>query len=148
MPDASTIVAGGCQCGTIRFTVAGVLPPAYACHCGDCKKQSSSAFSMSIVVAFSHLTVVGEPVWFKTMSFSGAEKLCYFCPTCGSRLWHISSARPLLVTLKVGTLDHCATIAPRGHLWISKLQAGISLDPSVPAFDTQPDDINAWREGL
>jgi hypothetical protein len=141
-------VKGGCQCGAIRYTLTGALPPAYACHCGECKKQSASAFSMSILVAFDRLKVIGTPTSFKTTAFSGATKACYFCPTCGTRLWHGSSAAPDIVTLKVGTLDNSADIAPRAHLWVSKKQAGISLDPSAPVFDTQPDNFAQWREGL
>jgi hypothetical protein len=139
---------GGCQCEAIRYTLTGALPPAYACHCGDCKKQSASAFSMSVVVEFSRFTVVGDPVSFDTAALSGAVKSCFFCPTCGTRLWHRSSSRPDRVTLKVGSLDDSAGIAPRGHLWVSRLQAGISLDPSVPAFDTQPADLETWRGNL
>lgn len=63
-------------------------------------------------------------------------------------MWHGSSAAPDIVTLKVGTLDDSAIIAPRAHLWVSKKQAGISLDANVPAFDTQPDNFAQWREGL
>ena len=140
--------AGGCQCGAVRYELSGELPPAYACHCGECKKQSASAFSMSVVVEFNRLRVTGEPACFETTAYSGATKHCFFCPKCGTRLWHRLGARSTLATLKVGTLDNSAGIAPRGHLWVSKLQVGIALDPAVPAFDTQPDDIQAWRESL
>lgn len=139
---------GGCQCGAVRYVLSGPLPGAYACHCGDCKKQSASAFSMSMVVAFDRLSITGETTCYRAIAFSGAAKECHFCPACGTRLWHRSGARPELATLKVGTLDESGGIAPCGHLWVSKKQAGIILDPAVPAFDTQPEDINAWREAL
>ncbi len=139
---------GGCQCGAIRYSLSGTLPPAYACHCGECKKQSASAFSMSVAVSFDRLTVDGTLTSFEATAYSGAIKTCYFCPKCGTRLWHGSSASPEVVTLKVGTLDEGAHIAPRAHLWVSNKQAGISLDPDVPAFDTQPDNLASWREGL
>ena len=103
---------------------------------------------MSVSVAFDRLEVVGTPTSFKATAFSGATKACYFCPKCGTRMWHGSSAAPDIVTLKVGTLDDSASIAPRAHLWVSKKQAGISLDANVPAFDTQPDNFAQWREGL
>lgn len=139
---------GGCQCGAIRYTLCGAIPPAYACHCGECKKQSASAFSMSVVVAFDRLTVTGIPASFEATTYSGAIKTCYFCAKCGTRMWHGSNASPDVVTLKVGTLDESAHIAPRAHLWVSKKQAGICLDPEFPAFDTQPGNLAAWREGL
>lgn len=52
------------------------------------------------------------------------------------------------ITLKVGTLDTASNISPRGHLWVSKKQPWVVLDPSLPAFDTQPDDVHIWRTTL
>jgi len=142
------MVEGGCLCGSVRYTLSGELPSAYACHCGECKKQTSSAFSMSMVVAEARLAVRGEPKCHSRRAHSGAVKDCFFCPDCGTRLWNRSSASAAMVTLKVGTLDDSAGIAPRGHLWVSRKQVGIMLDPDVPQFETQPDDLRAWREGL
>lgn len=139
---------GGCLCGGVRYTLSGELPPAYACHCGECKKQTSSAFSMSMVVSFARLAVRGEPKCYAHRAYSGALKQCFFCPDCGTRLWNRSSASPDQVTLKVGTLDDGAAIAPQGHLWISRQQAGIFFDPGVATCDTQPDNLTAWRESL
>lgn len=139
---------GGCLCGQVRYTLSGDLPPAYACHCGECKKQTASAFSLSVVVARDRLDVVGQLRSFTRKAHSGAIKTCTFCPDCGTRLWNGSSASPDMVTLKVGTLDNSGDVAPRGHLWVSRKQAGIMLDPDVPTFDTQPEDLRAWREAL
>lgn len=141
-------IEGGCQCGHIRYRLSGALPGAYACHCGGCKKQSASAFSMSVAIDFARLEVSGEPAMFETTGYSGALKRCYFCAACGTRLWHRSATSPGAATLKVGTLDEAAGIAPRGHLWVSRKQAGIEIDPAVPAFETQPDDLRRWREVL
>jgi len=142
------IHTGGCQCGRIRYRIEGALPPAYACHCGECKKQSASAFSLSIGIPFSRIDVDGEPAMFEVTGYSGAAKHCSFCPSCGSRLWHRSGHAPENATLKVGTLDDGAGIAPTFHLWVSKKQAGFTLDPSVPAYETQPDDLLEMRERL
>ena len=139
---------GGCQCGAIRYEIEGDLPPAYCCHCGECKKQSASAFSMSIGIAFSRLAVEGAPAMFEVIGFSGAVKRCYFCPFCGTRMWHRSGRNPEFATLKVGTLDHGEAIAPTFHLWVSKKQSGIELDPIVPAYDTQPENLLELRERL
>lgn len=141
-------VSGCCQCGAIYYEIAGDLPPAYACHCGECKKQSASAFSMSIAIPFERLEIKGEPAMFKTIGFSGAIKRCYFCKDCGTRMWHRMDARPESATLKVGTLDKADHIAPTFHLWISHKQAGIILDPAVPAYETQPENLIELRQRM
>ena len=38
---------GGCQCGKIRYEAPQSV---YACHCRDCQRLTSSAFSMEVVV--------------------------------------------------------------------------------------------------
>ncbi len=140
--------SGGCQCGAVRYTVAGPLPAAYACHCGECKKQSASAFSLSVPLRYADLAVTGTPVSFETVAYSGVAKHNYFCGKCGTRLWHSGTNPPDHITLKVGSLDDASDIRPIGHLWVSKKQTGISLDPETVQFETQPDNVSEWRSSL
>ncbi len=144
----SETLTGSCQCGAVRYEFSVPIPAAYACHCGECKKQSASAFSMSIPFTFADLTVTGTPSIFETLAHSGKRKYNYFCAGCGTRLWHSNSNPPDAITLKVGTLDHASNIAPIGHLWVSKKQAGITLDPASDQHQTQPEDVAAWRDNL
>ncbi|MEO9600852.1 GFA family protein [Parasphingorhabdus sp.] len=141
-------VTGGCQCGAIRYAFQGPVPPAYACHCGECKKQSASAFSMSIPMHYQTLAVTGNSTSFQTESFSGKIKHNFFCGNCGTRLWHSGNNPPDAITLKVGTLDESSGITPRGHLWVSKKQQGIELDPASDQQMTQPEDLIEWRAQL
>lgn len=144
----SAIHEGGCQCAAVRYRLQGSLPAAYACHCGECKKQSASAFSMSIPLPFGRLEVVGEVAVFETRGFSGKRKLACFCRQCGTRLWHRSAPDSVWVTLKAGTLDDAAMISPRAHLWVSKKQPWIVIPDGIPIFETQPEDVQAWRTEL
>ena len=144
----SAAIAGGCQCGAVRYQLRGPLPAAYACHCGECKKQSASAFSMSVALRFAELDVRGEIATYETRAFSGKRKLALFCPVCGTRLWHRPCEDSEWITLKIGTLDVTTGISPRGHLWTSKKQPWILISEGVPTFETQPDDVHAWRTSL
>ena len=139
---------GGCQCGAIRYTVNKPLPRAYACHCLACKKQSASAFAMAIFTTLEDIAVTGSPNHFETRSDSGNQKYCYFCGECGTRLWNGDDNPPHNITLKVGTLDDPSDIAPAGHLWASRLQPGILLDPEAAQHQTQPENLNKWRSEL
>ena len=141
-------LTGGCQCGAVRYSFEGPVPAPYACHCGECKKQTASAFSMSVPMRFSALTVEGKVTFFETIAYSGKIKFNYFCGLCGTRLWHASTNPPDAITLKVGTLDDPADVTPLGHLWVSKKQPGIELNPASDQHLTQPSDLNAWRANL
>lgn len=139
---------GGCQCGAVRYTLGRTLPPAYACHCGECKKQSASAFSMSVPLQFADVSVLGDVSNFVTKAHSGKTKYNYFCGQCGTRLWHSATNPPGSITLKVGTLDDASGISPSGHLWVSKKQPWIMLDPNRNLHQTQPEDLEIWRANL
>jgi hypothetical protein len=142
------IMQGGCQCGAVRYALEGPLPHAYACHCVDCQKQSASAFSLSIPVVREALEVSGPLASFAKRSDSGAVTTCWFCPSCGARVFHTSNRSPSAATLKAGTLDDASSVVPAAHLWIRRKQPWVQLDPDLPAYETQPDDLAGWREGL
>ena len=144
----SAAVSGGCQCGAVRYELDGPLGRAYACHCQDCQKQSASAFSVSIPVLRNGLRVEGPVAAFEKLSESGAITSGFFCQRCGSRIFHVSSRSPDVATLKAGTLDDTTSILPVSHLWVSRKQPWVRLDPGVPSFERQPPDLAAWRQTL
>ena len=37
---------GGCHCGKIRYEISEAPQLVYTCHCTDCQRLTSSAFSM------------------------------------------------------------------------------------------------------
>ena len=42
---------GGCQCGSIRYEITEAPQLVYTCHCTDCQRLTSSAFSIGVVVS-------------------------------------------------------------------------------------------------
>jgi hypothetical protein len=142
------MVTGGCQCGQVRYRITAPLANAYTCHCTECQKQSASAFSMAIPIALADLELTGETAAIERPTDSGAVTTCTFCPACGSRLYHQNTRSPGRASLKVGCLDDTSQIRPVCHLWVSKKQPWVVLDPELPAYDTQPTDLAAWRAML
>ena len=41
---------GGCQCGEVRYECEGEPLALYVCHCRECRRQSASAFGISLIV--------------------------------------------------------------------------------------------------
>ena len=90
----------------------------------------------------------GAPAVYERPADSGSHTKCWFCPDCGTRLYHQSARSPDRVTVKGGTLDDPSGLAPVAHLWVSRKQSWLDLPPDVPSYDTQPDDLSAWRDTL
>jgi hypothetical protein len=81
---------GGCQCGEIRYRLTGEPIWLAVCHCNDCKMQSGGVFGMSLRMHEADVKLItGEPKrWTRPSDSGGRPKICYFCGTCGIRLWH------------------------------------------------------------
>ncbi len=140
--------AGGCQCGAVRYTLAAEKITAYACHCLECQKQSASAFAISVPVRAHDLTIIGPLTAYERATDSGSRTNCWFCSVCGTRVYHQSARTADVVTLKGGTLDDAAGLKPVAHLWVSRRHAWVGLAADVDMFDTQPNDLKAWRDAL
>jgi hypothetical protein len=143
-----TALTGGCQCGRITFHLAARRYRVYACHCLECQKQSASAFALSMPVWSADMTVSGEPASYVRATDSGTRTHCFFCPTCGTRLFHRSERSPEIVTVKAGTLDGAPNLTPVAHLWVCRKLPWLVLPPETPRFDKQPGDLTTWRSEL
>lgn len=143
-----TSVGGGCQCGAVRYRINPPAPVTYVCHCRECQKQSASAFGMSLSVPCAQVSVTGALASWERATDVGSRTRCFFCPACGSRVYHVSSALPDRMTIKGGSMDDTSGLVPTAHIWTSRKQAWVRLDPDVPTHETQPEDLAGWRSGL
>lgn len=139
---------GGCQCGAVKFTINTKEFKSYICHCLECQKQTASAFAISVPLNRSEISIDGELHDYRRRAASGATTECYFCPTCGTRIFHQSSNSKNKLTLKGGTLDNCDVLAPIAHLWVSRKQEWVILPDGIEVHLEQPNDLTAWRAEL
>jgi hypothetical protein len=66
---------GGCLCGKIRFEITEEPQLVYTCHCVDCQRFTSSAFSMAIIVPDGAFRLMrGEPRPIHSTADSGSIK--------------------------------------------------------------------------
>jgi hypothetical protein len=138
-------ILGGCQCGAVRYAITGPPPPCHACHCRECRKQSASAFGLSLAVRRADFVVTGPVRRWDRATDLGTRTSGVFCTHCGSRVFHVDSPAPDMVSVKGGSLDDPTLATPTAHLWVSRKLDWVMLDPALPTHVTQPDDMAAWR---
>jgi hypothetical protein len=132
---------GGCQCGAIRYEITQTPQMVYTCHCTDCQRMTSSAFSMGCVLPEGVFRFVrGEPKAVQRLADSGRETIWWICPECGS--W-VCAARPGATVRNVrgGTLDDTSWLRPTVHFWTRSKQPWIALPDGGRNFETQPEDL-------
>jgi hypothetical protein len=129
---------GGCQCGGLRYEVAGEPLALYVCHCRECRKQSASAFGMSLAVPRAGFRVTqGAPRWWTRAADSGLRLRCAFCPTCGSRVWHEGATDE--ISVKGGSLDEPPDLRSACHIRTVRALPGVVIPETMRQFPGEPD---------
>jgi hypothetical protein len=145
MTEVQLPIAGGCQCGRLRYAVD--LPPLFlhACHCKDCQVRTGSAFSMAMRVPSAGFRVTsGDTVTVERISPKNAVSVQHHCVQCLVRTHTTHPAHPEVVTVRPGTLDDTRWVTPAVQLWRDSAMAWAVSD-TVPAACREPDDYIGYR---
>lgn len=126
---------GRCQCGEICYKSEGDPLGLYICHCRECKKQSASAFGITLEVSCAGFHLVeGTPKFWTRETDSGKKLKCAFCPTCGSRVWHEYDPPSETISIKGGSLDEPVDVSKAVHVWVKHKLPGIIIPNDATQF--------------
>lgn len=136
------LLAGGCQCGRVRYTATIEDFDAYLCHCGMCRHATGG-----VSIAFRNVRKAD-------VRWEGAEPDYYasspiarrgFCSACGT---------PLLfdypdgdtIDLTVGSFDDPSRFVPRHHFAIDTALRPWLDTGDLPAMrlDENPGTVRRW----
>ena len=132
-------LTGGCQCGAVRYAIAGEPIAVYVCHCRECRKQSASAFGISLLVPKGAFSLQrGEVRTWSRRTDSGRTLDCMFCGTCGSRVWHASPGSAT-ITVKGGSLDQPVDLTAAIHIWTSRKLPGVIIPEGAACCAEEPE---------
>src|ERR1700676_2493502 len=113
-------LTGGCLCGGLRYEITAAPLVTYACHCTDCQRLTSSAFSLAITIPDSAFRLTkGEPRLVRKTADSGRIVTRWLCPDCAC--WIVSNPQPgdapgeMIRRVRAGTLDDRSWVRPTAH---------------------------------
>jgi hypothetical protein len=99
-------ITGGCQCGNLRYTIAGNLGDASICHCRMCQKAFGSWGAALVNVPFDNFSWTrGSPGHFR----SSAIVTRGFCKDCGTPMFMREDSDEN-IEIAIGTLDNPSNI--------------------------------------
>lgn len=130
------MIAGGCQCGAVRYEIDNPGERHALCHCADCRASSGAPAMAWMAVSEDQFRVTkGEA---RAFNSSGASYR-YFCGTCGTGLYFTNAEMlPGIVDIQSATLDDAESYEPRAHIQCAE-QLGYMADLSaLPAFERWP----------
>ncbi|WP_104202869.1 GFA family protein [Billgrantia saliphila] len=130
-------IKGSCQCGGVTYQLLEPPLKVFACHCKECQKLSTSAFSITAVVNADAVEFQGEMADWQRAAESGNINAAKFCPTCGNRIYHYNPNAPEKIKLKPSNLSDTSIINPIVHVWVSEKQAWYTIPEGVEAYEKQ-----------
>jgi hypothetical protein len=134
-----SVATGGCQCGAVRYEIAGAPEALFVCHCRECRKQSASAFGISATTRAANFRLVqGETRHWTRDTDTGKRLRCVFCARCGSRIWHEGEPKGGTISVKGGSLDAPPDLATAIHIWTSRKLPGVVIPADRPQFPEEP----------
>ncbi|MBK6707942.1 MAG: GFA family protein [Sphingomonadales bacterium] len=129
------MIAGGCNCGAVRYQIEGNPVVVAQCHCKNCQRQSGSAFSVNLMVPVAGVTSTGElAVYEDRDTRSGNAVYRKFCGKCGSPIFSDLAEGNGMTIVKVGTLDDPAPFAPVVSVWTSTKMPWVELPQGQRGF--------------
>ncbi len=93
---------------------------------------------MSLIVPEAGFTVQGTLKRWERTSDKGRLLRCFFCPECGTRIYHQPSYGAPVCNVKAGTLDDTSWLVPKMHAWVQSRQPWSIIPEGVPTHPTQP----------
>jgi hypothetical protein len=97
-------IHGGCQCGTVRYTITAPPREVLHCHCSLCRKAHGALFASFGDYPATALTIdCGSASLADFQSSPGIHRL--FCPSCGCQLFNRIDKWSDRVFVVLGTLD-------------------------------------------
>ena len=117
-------LAGGCACGSVRYTCSAPALVQLICHCRDCQRASGSAFAACLVVPTDRLQLDGAALKAHTLeSALGRTMRRLFCGTCGSPVAIVRPETPLVRFVHASSLDDPSVFSPTCEVWVSRASA-------------------------
>ena len=138
MDDIKYPIKGACQCGGVTYELLEPPLMVAACHCKECQKLSTSAFSITAMVTAQSVKFSGPMKDWSRAADSGNVSAAKFCPSCGNRIYHYDPNEPDKLKLKPSNLSDTRIINPTVHVWVSEKQDWFQIPEGVKTFDKQP----------
>jgi hypothetical protein len=125
-------LAGGCQCGAVRYEVMDEFHYAANCHCSNCRKMTGSAFKPFAGIECSKFAVIkGKDDLMVYGEENGHDARC---GSCGSFLYSVVRDGAF-VHVTLGTLIDDPTIRPAEHIFVGSKAAWFTITDSLPQHD-------------
>lgn len=104
-------MAGGCQCGRVRYSAKVEDDEAYLCHCRMCQRATGGVSIAFKNVPVDDVTWHEQPDWYRSSPIAHRP----FCSACGTPLGFAFLEGGENIDLTVGSFDDPSRFRPVRH---------------------------------
>ena len=123
------VLAGKCECGTVRYRVADAFLYAANCHCSQCRAATGSAFKPFAGIEREKLEITEG---LDTLLVFGEEDLNNTrCGVCGSLLFSVVRDGAY-VHVAMGSLTDVPSIRPTEHIFVGSKASWFEITDDLP----------------
>ena len=144
----SSLRAGGCLCGSVRFEARGEPLRTFVCHCRFCQRMTGTTSYAESMYPIDAVSFSGtSPAKYQHRS-ENSSKIVYvhFCPQCGSTISLTFERWPEYRAVSRGAFDNPDSVAVSSHIWTSSAQSGVVL-PAHRLLSARPRGIGRYSAG-
>ena len=138
-------MAGGCQCGRIRYVARVEKKEGYLCHCRMCQRATGGVSIAFINLPASALRWECKPDWYQSSPIAHRP----FCSKCGTPLGFafLDSEN---IDITVGSLDDPYSIVPTKNFGIEKKHAAWEDTSHLPGqrVDEWEPTASRWKKAI
>jgi hypothetical protein len=144
-PNTAPGCAGGCACGSVRYSLRADPMFVHCCHCRDCQRLVGSAFVINAIIETDQISLLkGAPEPTAVPTHSGRPHDVYRCPDCLTALWSDFGHRAYLRFVRTGTLDAPDAVTPDVHIFTRSKLPWVVLPADAQVFEVYYDIATVW----
>ena len=127
-------LSGGCECGTVAYTVADEFGYSLNCHCSRCRRGTGTAFKAFAGIEREKLEVTNGAD--RLLVYGDEENNHVRCGVCGSLLYSLVDGERVHVAL--GSLADEPGIRPQAHIYVGSKAPWFEISDDLPQFEELP----------
>ena len=129
------VLAGGCECGAVRYQVPDAFRYALNCHCSRCRAGTGAAFKPFAGIEREKLEfTAGED---KLFVFGDDAENHTRRAVCGSLLFSVVRDGAY-VHIALGSLAEAPSLLPTAHIYVGSKAPWYEITDDLPQFDELP----------
>jgi hypothetical protein len=106
------------------------------CHCLACQRRTGSTYGVQARFPRPRVKITGEASeHVRYADEDGTERRFFFCPKCGSTVYHVTGGNSDLVAIPVGAFADPEFQEPRVSVWESRRHKWVSVPPGAERID-------------